>query len=113
MTSTWKKSTYSNANGNCAEVDLTGETHVGLRDSKQNGTGPELAYTRTQWLAFLIQVISGTCEEAHFSEKGVHLDGTTLAGEPASLWFTRAEWDAFIDGVRDHQFDLELAGQTA
>lgn len=48
----WRKSSYSEPNGNaCVEVAF-GPTVVGLRDSK-NPAGPRLAIGQDQWLAFL------------------------------------------------------------
>jgi hypothetical protein len=51
----WRKSTYSNASGDCVEVatnlvDATGEVLV--RDSKDPDGGPQ-RYTRSEWQAFL------------------------------------------------------------
>ena len=48
----WRKSSYSDANGNCVEVG-TRDSTVGVRDSKQQGCGPILEFSRDQWLAFI------------------------------------------------------------
>lgn len=40
------------ADKSCVEVAITGDT-IGLRDSKDNGTGPVLAFTADEWSAFL------------------------------------------------------------
>ena len=36
----------------CVEVAIAGDV-VGLRDSKDNGSGPVLAFTADEWAAFL------------------------------------------------------------
>jgi Domain of unknown function (DUF397) len=54
----WRKSTYSNSTGGCVEV-ATARRTVGVRDSKQNGTGPVLAFSAAAWQAFLAQVKAG------------------------------------------------------
>ncbi|MGI8306214.1 DUF397 domain-containing protein [Saccharopolyspora hattusasensis] len=54
----WRKSTYSNETGACIEVasvpDLTG-----IRDSKQHGSGPILAFDRELWSAFISKLKTG------------------------------------------------------
>jgi hypothetical protein len=53
----WRKSSYSNANGNCVEV-ATSDALVGVRDSK-DPTGPVLAFSPEEWSAFLADVRRG------------------------------------------------------
>ena len=49
----WFKSSFSDKDGgNCVEVAFSGG-HVGVRDSKQHGTGPVLVVTVPGWVAFL------------------------------------------------------------
>ena len=50
----WRKSSAS-AQGNCVEVAVDGGK-VLLRDTKQHGTGPVLAFTEAEWSAFLVGV---------------------------------------------------------
>jgi hypothetical protein len=55
----WRKSTYSDAEGNCVEVGASadGQT-IGLRDTKNRGAGT-LTYSRTAWTTFLHHVRQG------------------------------------------------------
>jgi hypothetical protein len=48
----WRKSSFSSGNGgNCLEAGNTGPA-VAVRDTKQNGEGPVLAFTREAWATF-------------------------------------------------------------
>lgn len=53
----WRKSSYSNGNGGCVEV-ATADALVGVRDSKDH-TGPVLAVRPQEWSAFLAGVRHG------------------------------------------------------
>jgi hypothetical protein len=47
----WRKSSFSFSNGNCTEVASSG-AGVLVRDSKQAGTGPVLAFPPQAWREF-------------------------------------------------------------
>jgi hypothetical protein len=49
----WRKSTFSNLNGNCVEIGRLLPDRVGLRDTKDNGNGPILVFTEAEWSAFI------------------------------------------------------------
>jgi hypothetical protein len=50
---TWRKSSRSGDNGGqCVEAAFV-DGAVGLRDSKDNGTGPILVFTPGEWAAFV------------------------------------------------------------
>jgi hypothetical protein len=47
----WRTSSFSGSNGgNCVEVAAT--DHVLVRDTKDHGTGPVLAFGHAAWTAF-------------------------------------------------------------
>ncbi|QEU93765.1 DUF397 domain-containing protein [Streptomyces kanamyceticus] len=52
MTPNWHKSTYSGNNDNCVEVATDPKT-VMVRDTKDNETGPALAFGTAAWGAFI------------------------------------------------------------
>ncbi len=52
------KSSLSYANGNCVEVTSLPGGEVGVRNSRDS-TGPVLAFTPEEWLAFLGGVRNG------------------------------------------------------
>jgi hypothetical protein len=54
---TWFKSSYSNGQGECVEVAITGD-QVAMRDSK-NPEGGALLFTAEAWGAFVGGVIDG------------------------------------------------------
>jgi hypothetical protein len=49
----WRKSSYSHANGDCVEVTAVLQA-VGVRDSKQHGSGPVLEFRLAAWRAFIV-----------------------------------------------------------
>jgi uncharacterized protein YcsI (UPF0317 family) len=49
----WRKSTFSNLNGNCVEIGWLLPDRIGIRDTKDNGTGPILIFTGAEWDAFI------------------------------------------------------------
>ena len=57
---TWRKSRQSGDAG-CVEVARV-PGWAGVRDTKQKGTGPVLAFSEDSWMAFLDAVRSGEFE---------------------------------------------------
>ena len=56
---TWRKSSISTYNGNCVEIARLRSDQVGVRDTKNHGTGPILAFTQNEWSAFLAGAKAG------------------------------------------------------
>ncbi|MEU8202335.1 DUF397 domain-containing protein [Streptosporangium sp. NPDC049046] len=54
---TWRKSTFSGANGDCVEVADLGDA-VAVRDSK-DPSGPKLVFARNTWAAFVTDLKNG------------------------------------------------------
>ena len=49
----WRKSSFSSMNGSCVEIGRLLANSIGVRDSKDNGTGPVLVFTESEWSAFI------------------------------------------------------------
>jgi Domain of unknown function (DUF397) len=54
----WRKSTFSNSQGECVEVTDLDHNGRAVRDSK-NPTGPALVFPATEWVAFTAGVRAG------------------------------------------------------
>lgn len=64
----------------------------------------QLAGSGTDWRK------SSRCESAHCVQIRPLADGSVLLGstkEPGDLLFTKAEWDAFVEGAKAGEFDFE------
>jgi hypothetical protein len=55
----WRKSSFSSYNGSCFEVSRLSPDRIGVRDTKDNGTGPVLVFTSAEWSAFIAGAKSG------------------------------------------------------
>lgn len=52
----WRKSRHSQPNGGCIEAGRADDGTIGVRDTKLNGTGPTLEFTRNEWCTFLHRI---------------------------------------------------------
>jgi hypothetical protein len=56
---TWRKSSLSAYNGSCFEVARLPVDRVGVRDTKDKGSGPILIFNQNEWSAFLLGAKAG------------------------------------------------------
>jgi len=49
----WRKSSYSDPDSDCIEVGRSPQGLIGVRDTKQNDTGPILSFAPDEWANFL------------------------------------------------------------
>jgi hypothetical protein len=55
----WRKSSHSGPDSDCVEVGHASNGTIGVRDTKQYGTGPILEFSREEWASFLRAVRAG------------------------------------------------------
>lgn len=55
----WHKSSYSGNANSCVEVGRATDGTVGVRDTKQHGRGPVLAFAASEWQDFLARIRNG------------------------------------------------------
>jgi hypothetical protein len=115
------KADKSAAAGHCVEPGVARDKHTGctpdtcttpgindgdvvVRDSKLGDASPLAVFTPEQWAAFVVGVIAG--QEQRDGDDYLITDprGTGIV-----LRYTAAEWDAFMDGCANHEFDYQLA----
>ncbi|ATL70257.1 DUF397 domain-containing protein [Nocardia terpenica] len=104
----WFKSTYSKDATSCVEVRFA-EDLVLVRDSKYTGPAdkqPIVSLSAAQWPVVLDLALSGKSGTVDTITVTVLADdGATIAGTDATLTYNADEWDAFVKGVADGQFD--------
>jgi Domain of unknown function (DUF397) len=112
----WRTSSFSGGGGsNCVQVADLGPV-VAVRDSK-DPQGPVLTFSKPAWARFTakdpgssvrVTVTADTSVAPHKpGEATLHV--MSDAAEPAErLYFSAAEWDAFLLGVDNREFDLTV-----
>jgi hypothetical protein len=114
----WFTSSYTTNGGNCVEVKFDGDS-VLVRDTKYRrnpandpATQPIIALPAIKWKGFLEKVVTGSVDDT-VGVPAIELDpagGARLrAADGTVLVYTRGEWTAFINGIRDGEFSRELA----
>jgi hypothetical protein len=103
--STWRKSSYSTATGNCVEV-APAPDGVLVRHSKHPTSG-EIAFSHPEWAAFLLDARDGlTSANGVAAISRIGPDTLVTAATEVTLRFDEGEWSAFLAGVADGEFDF-------
>ncbi|MBV9845812.1 MAG: DUF397 domain-containing protein [Kutzneria sp.] len=111
----WFKSSFSSNANNCVEVRFDGD-RVGVRDSKYRrnpanhpGREPIITVTAAQWMVWLDELTghadmgtNGVLSVETTPDGGAILRG---AGTTVTLCYTSAEWQTYLAGVREGEFD--------
>ena len=111
----WRTSSRTDNGQACIEVAPTRDA-VLVRDTKDHGAGPVIEFSHDQWATFVHDVQQGgtggaaiSSGELVSSHDGIavrtcwHLRGVHGS---AVLHFTQAEWEAFVAGAQDGEFDF-------
>jgi hypothetical protein len=55
----WQKSSFSGYNGSCLEIARLRGDRIGVRDTKDHGSGPVLVFNTDEWAAFMSGLKAG------------------------------------------------------
>ena len=109
-TTGWRKSSFSSGNGCCVEV-RTSDGMVEVRDSKcSRASSPNgstvLRVEAMQWMSFVDQIRSSGSSNGLQGVSAIRSSdgGVIIASDGDGLRFTMVEWNAFVQGVEDGQF---------
>jgi hypothetical protein len=111
MTTTWRKSSYSTATGNCVETALTTDGVV-IRHSKHPTAGT-ITFPLHAWAGFVRDAHEGATDTngiAAITKIGTDTLVRSLRTN-VRLRFDADEWSAFLSGATNGEFDFtnELA----
>ncbi|MFE3754406.1 DUF397 domain-containing protein [Nocardia tengchongensis] len=110
MSTSFFKSSFSGGDGTCVEVAHRADC-VLIRDSKFAGPSesePILTVSPGLWPSFLDLALGGSGGRIGDQlSVNVFTDGSASLANPANvtLEYTAAEWDAFVKGVANGEFD--------
>ncbi|MRH86332.1 DUF397 domain-containing protein [Nocardia sp. SYP-A9097] len=112
----WFTSTRTNNGNQCVEVRFDGAA-VFIRDSKYRRNPansaldePIITVSAVEWMSFLTILRDRPGAAAALTSTTASDGYTTLRSGEIGLVYTPGEWDAFLAGVRDGEFDrLPLA----
>jgi hypothetical protein len=117
----FKKATASGTDITCVEVSNDSDrgtdcNMVHVRDSKQAGdpNRPVLDFTPVEWNTYLHNLMMGhgALPGGGENESKYFIVGTSSNGMEDALEFTHDEWNAFMDGVRKGEFDVDVRDAT-
>ncbi|MFE9579557.1 DUF397 domain-containing protein [Nocardia sp. NPDC006044] len=107
----WFRSTRSNNGNQCVEVRFDGDA-VLIRDSKYRrnpanhpADEPIITVTAGEWTTFLGSVCASGPAPGALTAHTTADGHTTLRHGSTALGYTPQEWDAFLLGARDGEFD--------
>ncbi|WP_433660690.1 DUF397 domain-containing protein [Nocardia sp. CA-128927] len=107
----WFRSTRSNNGNQCVEVRFDGDA-VLIRDSKYRrdpanrpADEPIITVTAREWTAFLETLRAPDRTPGALTAHTAADGRTTLRHGTTVLGYTAPEWDAFLLGVHDGEFD--------
>jgi Domain of unknown function (DUF397) len=99
----WRKSAHSNSDANCVEVGFAGWRKPSHSDSGNNcievataATGRKSTYSNS----------GNNCVEVSAAERVIGVRDTKQHGRGPVLEFTAADWQAFLDRVKDGSLGL-------
>ncbi|MEV6320393.1 DUF397 domain-containing protein [Nocardia sp. NPDC051787] len=111
----WFTSTRSNNGNQCVEVRFDGDA-VLIRDSKYRrnpanrpADEPIITVTAAEWTAFLDVLRTRGRSNGELSAHTAANGHTTLRHGETTLTYTPGEWDAFLLGAHDGEFDRIVA----
>ncbi|WP_067463122.1 DUF397 domain-containing protein [Nocardia amamiensis] len=111
----WFTSTRSNNGNQCVEVRFDGDA-VLIRDSKyrrnpanRRADEPIITVTEAEWTAFLDVLRTRGRSNGELSAHTAANGHTTLRHGETALTYTAEEWDAFMLGAHDGEFDRIVA----
>jgi hypothetical protein len=84
--SEWFKSSHSHVSGTCVEV----------------------MFKDSDWVKSSRSSVAGHCVEVNFGKDGDVAVRDSKNPDQAPLIYTQAEWDAFVAGVKDGEFNYPI-----